>query len=351
MRRDGGLARADISLEQPEHRLGASKIGSDRSHRRNLVGRQADRPAELHPDRRFDRSSIGLVARICDDHRLGGRPAALPSPADHPQLECQQLIEGEPAEGCIAVLQAGRVVDLVNRPADRLEPFGLNQIGGQVLAVHQAGSVEGCPDGLSDSRRGQTRGQSIDRHDPARVERFGAVLGRELGVVEEGAEATLLQPAAHDEVLSCVDPPLDEASAEPGRLGLPGLIDQDGLRYLDPPSPGLLHVDRADHDAGACRRPVGQVAQLGNRAHLTAILIAPGQVEQEITDRAQVQPPAGPAAGDLPRQPALTQRRRQQFDRIGRRRCPPGRSSSIGRRRSAPRLPVHHSYSAEIKYR
>ena len=283
--------------------------------------------------------------RVIDDDRIRRGPATLAAAADHAQLEGQQLVEGQPSKGRVAVLQAGRKVDLVDRPADRLEALGRDQAGRQVFRVEQAGPVEGRPDPFANPGRGEARRQPIDGHDPAGVERVRAVLGRELGVVEDRAEAALLEPPAHDKMLSGADPALDEPPPEPGCLGLTAVVGEDGPGDLDPPPPGLLDRDRSDHDPDAGRGALGQVTQLGDRVHRPPVLVAARQVEQQVADGVQVQPATCPAQRSRPGQAAVAEGRGQQDDRIGRRRWgSPGGSRagrggwSAGRRSVAHRL-------------
>ena len=94
---DGGLARADIALEEPEHRLVAGQVGPDRRSMRRAGLGQLDRPTE--PSGRatpvIDR---GPQRRAVLDGQ--GRPASGPAGdgADHAELEGEELIERNPPE-------------------------------------------------------------------------------------------------------------------------------------------------------------------------------------------------------------------------------------------------------------
>ena len=85
---------------------------------------------------------------------------------------------------------------------------------------------------------------------------------------------------------------------------------------------------------------------------MAAILVAPGQVEEQVADGAQVEPATRSAEGGLGRQAAIPEGRRQELDRIGRRRGPLGGSGPRPGGWTARRLPAVvratvHYYNAE----
>ena len=63
------------------------------------------------------------IQRLVDGDLRRGVADPLPATGDHPELEGEQLVEGEPAEGRVAVRERIRVVGLLDRPGDRHEPL------------------------------------------------------------------------------------------------------------------------------------------------------------------------------------------------------------------------------------
>ena len=125
---------------------------------------------EPRPDRVDERGPDRRVRGLVEGHD-GGRVAdPLATPLDHPELERQQLVEGQPFERGIATLERLRVMRLLHGPGDRHEPLLGEDGRRQVLRVGVAGLVDGLADRRPQARRRQARRQRIDRHDPAGVE-------------------------------------------------------------------------------------------------------------------------------------------------------------------------------------
>src|SRR4029077_18721372 len=122
----------------------------------------------------------------------------------------------------------------------------------QVLGVGQPGAIDRLAHGHPQARRGDPRREPVDRHDPAGMKEIAlGVLTLELRVVEDHGKAALLEPTADHQTIAGGDPPLDVAPAEPDRLGLAGLVADEGDGPLDPPPEALLDADGADRDPGA----------------------------------------------------------------------------------------------------
>ena len=333
---DRGLARPDVPLEQAEHRCVAGQVSPQRVDRGSLVRRQVQGPADLRgeclddrgPDRR-----IGLVGHL-DPWRRVPRPLA--APPDHPDLQREELIEGESPEGGIPCLERRRVVGLLEGDADRSESFGLNDRGRQVLRVLVACAIERLADRRSQSGGCQTRRQRVDGHDPPGVEHLGVALGDlELGVVEGELAAEPLDLAGHDDRVARLQPALDVASPEPCGLGCAGLIGQRGDGPLDPSPERGFDVDVGDAHA---RRRDGSLLdprQVSESLHLAQVVVPAGQVEEEVPDVVPAEPGPSPPERCLRGQPGLAQRRLQQPRRVAR---DNSRDGSAG-----------HAYSAEMR--
>ena len=333
---DRRLARPDVPLEQAEHRRVAGEVSPQGVDRGGLVRGQLQGPADLRGERLDDRGpdrGIGLVGHL-DPWRRVPRPLA--APTDHPDLEGEQLVEGEPPQGGIPRLERRRVVGLLEGDVDRREPLGLADRGRQVLRVLVAGAVERLADGRSQPCRGQTRRQRVDGHDPPGVEHLGVALGDlELGVVEGELAAEPLDLAGHDDRVARLEPALDVAPPEPGCLGGAGLVGQRGHGPLDPPAERGLDVDVGDPHARGRDGSLLDPGQVAESLHLAQVVVPAWQVEQQVAHRVPAQPDAGPPERCLRGQPGLAQRRLQQPCRVAR---DNGRDGSAG-----------HAYSAEMR--
>ena len=119
VRRDRGLARADVALEQPEHRDRPGEVGPDRVHRRawSAVSSTSGRA------RRPSASRIASLARVVLGvgrwHGDRGRAATGSAAPDHPDLEGQELVEREAPKGIVAGLERLREVRRLEGVGDR----------------------------------------------------------------------------------------------------------------------------------------------------------------------------------------------------------------------------------------
>jgi hypothetical protein len=194
--RHGRLARADVTLQQAEHRGGTGEIRAKVRYRGALIARQQDIVAELATNRRGDPIAQGLVRRVVDADRACLIPAPLPAPADHAELEREQLVEREPAKRRVTALERRRVMRLLEGDADPDELLFPGDARRQVLRVDLAGAVQGVANGDPEPRRGEAGGQAVDRHDPPDMEHLVVIaLGLEVRIVERQLPAEVLDLA------------------------------------------------------------------------------------------------------------------------------------------------------------
>ncbi len=268
---------------------------------------------------------------------------ALPTPLDHPELECQEFIEGETSQRRVAARERGREVCLLDGPGDRHELLGLRDLRRQILGIRVAGLVERLAHRGAEPDRGQTGGQRIDRHDAAGVEQLGLAHlpceDLELRVVERQAATEMLELAGHDDLRPDVEATLDEAATEPGGVDRTRVVLEPRDRALGPAAETRLDTDVTDRRLGRHHVPVGHEDEVAQLAHLAEVVVAPREVEQQVADVVEVELDAGPLERRCGCESRLRERRRQERDRIGRDRW----------RDRARRL--GHAYSAAIRYR
>ena len=87
---------------------------------------------------------VALVRRRDGDRPA---PAALAAPADHADLDREQLVERQPPERAIARLERRREVGLLDRLADPRQLDPLPDVRGQILREPAAAAVERLADG------------------------------------------------------------------------------------------------------------------------------------------------------------------------------------------------------------
>ena len=81
---------------------------------------------------------------------------------------------------------------------------------------------------------------------------------------------------------------------EPRRLDRAGLVLEDGDRPLDAPPERWLDADVDDADPRADDGPLLDPRELAELAHLAEVVVASRQVEEQLADREEAEPPAGP---------------------------------------------------------
>ena len=340
VRGDRGLARPDVALEQAQHRRRAGEVVADRVHRDGLVGRQLDRRARRAPPIASTSAVRTDVVRGVVDGDLRRRVAdPLAAARDHPELEREQLVEGEPAQRRVAALERVRVVGLLDRPGDRHEPLlgdDRRPAGTRGRRSRPCRAPRGSPSG------GGPRSGRPSAGRPARSGRRGAARCRSATTWNSGLSRVSRRP-------KCLTLPDTTTSAPTGsRRSMKRRPNQVAsmlpvssssraiVRWIRPRKPGSTRTSptrRLGRDDRAVRAQ-HEVAEL---AHLAQVVVAPRQVEEQVADGVEVEPDPGPPERRPGRQPGPRQRGRQQLDRIGRDGCDG----------SLPWPP----YSAEIRYR
>ena len=199
VQRDDGLPRADLSLQQPLHRLRLREVGVDLRDRALLVLGELERqPLPVARDQVAGLAESGRTLFL----------AAQPPPGE-PDLQDEQLVEREPAAPPLAVLLVAWSMEGVERIGSTRKPGVLRDPSGQevrpVTHVRQ--------------RLADQLAQLLDRHVLARrVDRSEVGRGRgPVQVVRADGELVSLELAA-------------QAHARPGLqlLGQPDLVEPDG---------------------------------------------------------------------------------------------------------------------------
>ena len=263
VRGHGRLARPDVALDEPQHRGVGLEVAADVGHRTDLVVGEVDRPAEPAREPAADRLAQDDLVLVRDRHRVRALVMALPSARDHAQLERQELVVRQPLERRVPLAERRREVCGLDRLAGRGSVPA--DLGGQVLRIRPEAVERRAHRGPQLARRDPAR-QPVDRHDPPGVEELAAVVGLELGVLEDDLPAALAHLAAGDDGGALGEPTLDEAAPEPDRLDLvAGVVAQDRDRALHPTPERLLDAQRRDLGSDGRGRAVVQPSQRGDR--------------------------------------------------------------------------------------
>ena len=299
-RRHGRLARADVALDEPEHRHRAGEVVPDLVDRRRLVAGQRRGLTELPGERGLERGPDPAVGRGVDRDGQRLRPPARTPPSDHPQLQREQLVEREAPQRGVAGLERGRVVGVLERLADRRHVLRDPDRVRQVLRVVMAGTVERDAHRRPQAVGRQAAGQPVDGDDAADVEEVRGVGRLELGTLEHQVAVAVLDLARDQELVARADAAFDVAAPEPGGDGEAGAVREPGRRDLHAPPPRLLDRDVDDANLRRGHRTVIEVAGVGERPQLAQVVVPTGQVEQEVADRVDSHAPGDAAqARDL----------------------------------------------------
>ena len=263
-----------------------------------------------------------------DRRRVGA--ASRTTPADHAQLEREELVEGEPAQRRVPRLEGLGVVRRLERLRDRRQRLARADVRGQVLRIGVARGVERRAHGRPQAVRGQAGGEPVDRHDPAR---------RGAGSTRRPAGSP--GPRTRREPRKCLIFP-ETSSSSPGRTRLSTNRRPNQVAVAVPvPSTRCAvvtwtrrrHVcctrDVEDGDARRGDRPVVQVAQLREASAARA-----GRRSGAAGGT------AGPARSRCPcagRGGGVTRPRRCRTGRPARRGSPRGPSAAAWRRRGGAR--------------
>ena len=312
-RRDGRLARADVALDEAEHRDGSGEVVADLVDRRRLVAGERRRLAELPGQRGLERRPDPPVGRGVDRDGQRACPSAGAPARDHPQLERQQLVEREAPQRGVAGLERGRVVGVLERLADRRHVLRGPDRVRQVFRVVMPGPVERDAHRRPEAVRGQAAGEPVHRHDAADVEQVGGVGRLELGSLEHQVAVAVLDLARDQELVAGLDAALDVAPPEPGGDREAGAVGEPGRRDLHAPPPRLLDrdVDHADLRRG--HAAVVEVADVGQRPELAQVVVAAREVEQQVPDGLDAEPAGDPPQARDLLDARLPDRRRQEL--------------------------------------
>ena len=172
--RHDGLARAHVALEEPLHRSRPRQVGIDLRDRLLLIRRQLEwqEPAVA-------RRQLARLAELGRDRRLAFRAGAR-----EPDLEHEQLVEGETPPALLALLLRARLVQRDERVRAQWQPLAHFQRRRQ--CVGQVARERQCPV--------DQRPQPLGRHLLARrVDRREVGGGRD-PVQVVGADGKLVPP-------------------------------------------------------------------------------------------------------------------------------------------------------------
>ena len=248
--RDDRLARADVSLQEPLHRDGAREVTVDLPDRLLLVRRERERQGLA--------VAMDEVAGLGE--RRGKRPLALGRAPRDPDLEDEQLLEGEPLPSRFGLAEVAWPVHRRERVPLQRQALALAQLGwkriGEVRRERKC-SVHHAP-----HRRGRDllRG-GIDRSVGAGLEAEAAELAAEADLgsrLQPIGEPGLVEPGDADRGRVVGDPRNDPRPAPPAHRALLDVEDtaaddhlltlaEGGDRHLVgsrlvPPRPVLEHV-------------------------------------------------------------------------------------------------------------
>src|SRR5262245_48419267 len=188
VKRDDRLSRAHISLEEALHRHGPREVGVDLADRMPLVLRQPERKhLEIAPNE--------LAGRTESERHF--RLVLSPAPRE-PDLQCEQLVESEPATALLGFLERARPVKRVQSVWLQREPASLPQLSREGIPI-VAGARKCSGDELAQLPRRDLLARWVD----------GGEVGRRLDPVEVvGADVELspAQLAAEADPRACPEP-------------------------------------------------------------------------------------------------------------------------------------------------
>ncbi len=156
---DGGLARADVGLEEPLHRPFAGQVAADLGDDLVLVAGQRER--EQPADARVEDGA-------CRQHRRPAAVAHLAAAQRQRQLQEQEFLVDEAPPRPRRLLQGRREVDGAQRLRRAGPVVQSPQRLRQVLDDMAAVEVERLADERPEVVRPQAFGQRVDRHDARR---------------------------------------------------------------------------------------------------------------------------------------------------------------------------------------
>ena len=225
---DDRLAGADVSLQEPLHRDGAREVAVDLADRLLLVRRERER-------QRFA-VAMDEVAGVAE--RRSERPLPLGRAPRDPDLEDEQLLEGEPLSSRFGLAEVAWPVHRRERVALQRQALALTQLGwkriGEMRRERKRG-VHHAPH----RRGGDLLGRRVDRREVGR----GACLVAD--VVGAGLEAEAAELAAQADLGSRLQPIGEPGLVEPGDADRGRVVGdaRDDPRPAPPAHRALLDVE------------------------------------------------------------------------------------------------------------
>jgi hypothetical protein len=312
--RDHCLARADLALQQPVHRVGAGQVVGDGLAHRHLARGEGERQSgvELVGD---------AVVHVRPGHGRqggGGHP-----PLGQRGLQHERLVPLQPQHGPLLVRPVQRAVDGPDGFGPAVQPVPFPQFGGQRIGP----GVQGLQDGLdrpADGPRADLGGGRVDR-DQLGGE-LGGQLGGQVGVGRRAGQHLVLrvdqlEPAAEaghgarehahhaGHELSPEALLGSRGPEEEGQHQLGAVVGDDHLAPRAEVAVG--HRAHADVINAGQHGHVVALTQRGQVGQLAAGVVAPRIVPQQVADR-------GRAEGGLERLAGLgAQRPGQRFAERG----------------------------------
>ena len=289
--RDHRLARADLPLQQPVHRVGKGQLLGDRLAHRDLPRGQGERQArvELVGD-----AAVDVRARH-GRHGRRGQP-----PLRQRGLQQERLVPLEPLPGPFQVGLVERPVDGADRLGPAGQPVPLPELGRQRV-LPRVQRVQHGLDRPGDHPRAGLGAGRVDR-DHLGGE-LGRQLRREVGVRRRAGQHLVLR-------VNQLQP-----GAEPGH-GAREHADHAGYQRLDDVPPAGIPPEEAQHQLGAVvgddhlaaggaaplrhrvrahavdpgqHGDVVALAQRGQVGQLAAGVVAARVVPQQVADRAHAE--------------------------------------------------------------
>ncbi len=262
--RDDGFAGADVALQEPFHRPFTGQVPVDLRDRTLLI-----------------RGELEGQHRAVSLHELAGRaerrrPLHVPAspPARQPELQREELVEGQPPPRALAVGLARRAVESHDGIRAGRQPFLCLDRG-----RHRVDDLPRVLERLADHLA-----QLLDRDLLARRVDGGKVRRRRAAVqvVRLDREVAPLQVSAQADLGSRLEAVHEPGLVEPDRGDLAGLVRDAGFDQLHPAAP--LHPD-ASHLPGDRRLVLAE--ELDDRPLRGCRLVAARAVLEGVPDRPQ----------------------------------------------------------------
>ncbi len=272
-RRHDRLARADVALQQAMHRIGRRHVGADLVPHALL--RAGEREAETLAQARDERSS-----RPHREAPGSRRPRAQDG---EPELEQQEVVEGEPAHRALTLGVGGREMRLPHRLRQRRQPATHARGLGQRLLDGGAELLDHLPHQATQRALRQSFGRGVHRHETAGVQVLVVAALHQLPVLHGDGDLVAIAAdlAVQHEALAARQHARQVVTTrEQRRRRIPAFVAQE-QRERRATASGRRRADAGD-DAGAGRRLAD--AERRQRCEPRAIFVADGHEEQRVAD-------------------------------------------------------------------